>query len=467
MGVAELTLERTPSWALSLGRRAWIPAAILVFAFLAYYISASYLISPTDITRRPPPERYQHHLYLADAILHGTLDVNKVGFPSSEHDTITEGNAKYVPFPPGPSFLMLPFVAVFGTDFVKDITGIGPLHGLGEDPTQSYGAQIYFSFFIGAINVVLFWYLLGILKISNWTKALLVPFFAFGTVHFFTTTTGTAWHYAHTSAVLFLSLAIISMLRRAPPFVPAIFLGLAFLSREPTALAAPFFAYWYYRQNHDSLMDLIRKRAFLDKKVLVPVGLFAAGMLPFVLFWFWYNDTRFGGPLSTGYDVLYEHLYKPQNLYSFYRRTVPPETAHFGQFDPRNIPLHLYTLFIFPPDFRPDWDVFRPNAYGLSVLLTSPAFVYAAFVRRKDALVPACWIAVALICIPLFLHYSQGWVQFGYRFLLDFAPFLLILTAFGFDDHASPSARRLQVALVAISVLAGFWGRYWANYLGW
>ncbi len=436
MGVAELTLERTPSWALALGRRAWIPVAILLLALLAYYLSASYLISPTDIKRRPPPERYQHHLFLADAILHGTLDVNEVGFPGAEHDTITEGDSKYVPFPPGPTLLMLPFVAVLGTDFVKDITGVGPLHGLGEDASQGYGSQIYFSFFIGAVNVVLFWYLLGLLKISNWTKTLLVPFFAFGTVEFFTATTGTAWHYAHTSAVFFLLLAIISMLRRAPPFVPAIFLGLAFLSREPTALAAPFFAYWYFRQNHESLRDLLKWRALLDRKLLLQLGQFAAGMLPFVLFWFWYNTTRFGSPLDTGYDILYENLYKPQNLYSFYRRLVPPETKHFGQFDPRNIPLHLYTLFLFPPDYRPDWSVFRPNAYGLSVLITSPAFVYACFVRRKDALVPACWIAIALISVPLFLHYSQGWVQFGYRFLLDFAPFLLILTAFGLPRNS-------------------------------
>jgi hypothetical protein len=63
----------------------------------------------------------------------------------------------------------------------------------------------------------------------------------------------------------------------------------------------------------------------------------------------------------------------------------------------------------------------------------------------------------------LFMHYSQGWAQFGYRFLLDFAPFLLILTALGFDDNTSPAHRRIQVDLVAISILVGFWGTFWAN----
>jgi hypothetical protein len=29
------------------------------------------------------------------------------------------------------------------------------------------------------------------------------------------------------------------------------------------------------------------------------------------------------------------------------------------------------------------------------------------------------------------------------------------------------AARRWQVALLTLSVVAGFWGRYWANQLGW
>ncbi|HLE82158.1 MAG TPA: hypothetical protein VJA25_12800, partial [Dehalococcoidia bacterium] len=122
---------------------------------------------------------------------------------------------------------------------------------------------------------------------------------------------------------------------------------------------------------------------------------------------------------------------------------------------------------LMPPQFVPGWDIFRPSPYGMSVLLTSPAFIYAGFVKRKSWLKPSLWIAIAFVSLPLLLHYSQGWVQFGYRFLLDFAPFLLILTAFGFDDNDSPGARRLQVALVAVAIVAGFWGRHWANELGW
>ena len=458
MGAAELTMTKTSAWAISAGRRAWIPLAIFVFSFLAYYFSAAYLISPTHVEARPVVGRYQHYLYLADAMLHGTLDLNKVGYPSGTHDLVAcEQNAICAPFPPGPSFLLMPFVAIAGQDFVEDFTDVGPLHGLGQD-----ASQIIFTMIIGAINVTLLWYLLGLLRVGSWTRSVLPVFFAFGTVHFFTATTGTAWMFAHVTAVFYLLLAIIFMLRRAPPVVPTVLVGLAFLSREPTALAAPFFVYWYFRNNHDSLKALINGEALRTKATLVQFGQFFAGTLPFIVFWFWYNDVRFGGPL----DILYKYLYLPSNQYSFYRGAFP-NAGHFGLLDPRNIPLHLYTIFLMPPEYHPDLSVFRPNPYGLSVLVTSPAFVYAAFVKRKDPLVLASWVAIAAVSVPLFLHYSQGWVQFGYRFLLDFAPFLLILTAFGFDDHTSRSARVLQVSLVAVSVLAGFWGRYWATLYGW
>ena len=51
-----------------------------------------------------------------------------------------------------------------------------------------------------------------------------------------------------------------------------------------------------------------------------------------------------------------------------------------------------------------------------------------------------CVSAVVLIAWSTSLHFSQGWVQFGYRFSNDFAPFALVLVALG---HAVAGARRL------------------------
>lgn len=431
----------------SLIRNLIVATAIFSITFVAYYLSVN------EFFHRSPPNWYDHYDYLAKAILHGTLDVKSARLPEAERipdyfqDAVAVGEAKYLPFPPAPAVLLLPFVAVLG----MHVTFFG----------TNFTTEAFVSLLLGAANVVVFWYVLGQLKVSNTTKLIMAPFFAFGTVLFYSASTGTVWFFAHVAAVLFLLLAIASLLRGMNPLVTAFFLGCAFLSRQTTLLSAPFFLYWMLRQRHDTLSW----KSLLDRETLWQMGLFGAGLVPFGVFALWYNAVRFDGIFDTGYKAVYDAYGGVP--YSYYL-TQAGSHGRFGLFDLRNIPLHLHVLFVLPPDFTyPNLSVFQPSKYGMSVLLTSPLFIYAFLVRRKSALVPASWAAIGLISIPIFLHYSQGWVQYGYRFLLDFAPFLLVLTALGVDDHGSPAGRGWQVSLLTVSVVAGFWGRYWANQLGW
>jgi hypothetical protein len=63
------------------------------------------------------------------------------------------------------------------------------------------------------------------------------------------------------------------------------------------------------------------------------------------------------------------------------------------------------------------------------------------------------------------MHFSQGWVQFGYRFSNDFVPFALVLVTLGI---ARLGARNLLVvALVAASIIINAWGVFWGVKLGW
>ena len=407
-----------------------VPAIIFAVTALVYYLS-----------NREALDWYQHQVYLAVAITQGSLDLASVGMPDFYHDVVVDGTSTYLPYQPAPALLMVPFVAIWGSDF----------------------SQIHFSMVLGAINVVLFWYLLGLLNVSRTTKLLLVPFFAFGTVHFYAATTGTLWFYQHVAAVFFVLLAIIFLLRRTSPVVPALFLALAFLSRQSTILATPFFLYWMVRQHHPSVFS---RQALFGRQSLYQMGLFVGTLLVFVGLSLWYNDIRFGGPFDSGLDTLVNSYSAGGLRYSFYRNAFP-DAAHFGMLDVRNIPLHLYTIFLLPPEFHPDWSIFRPSPYGMSVLLTSPPFIFAALVKRSDPLKFASWMAIGLVSIPVITYFSQGWVQFGYRYLLDFMPFLLILTALGFEDHRSPTSTKIMILLVGISIVAGFWGRYWATELGW
>jgi hypothetical protein len=111
--------------------------------------------------------------------------------------------------------------------------------------------------------------------------------------------------------------------------------------------------------------------------------------------------------------------------------------------------------------------MFRPSEFGMSVLFTSSPLVFAAFARRRDPLRTACWLALILIPIPTLMYYSAGWVQYGYRYIMDYLPFLMILTAFGFEDNQSRTSFRIKVILIVLSIALGFWGRYWGTRLGW
>ncbi len=86
--------------------------------------------------------------------------------------------------------------------------------------------------------------------------------------------------------------------------------------------------------------------------------------------------------------------------------------------------------------FDPDCPYLVPDALGMSLLLTSPAWLLAIPAmrrRRGDPLVSGGIVAVGFIAVLDLMHFSQGWVQYGYRFSLDWAPFALPLVALGLD----------------------------------
>ena len=108
----------------------------------------------------------------------------------------------------------------------------------------------------------------------------------------------------------------------------------------------------------------------------------------------------------------------------------------------------------------------------MSVLLTSPAYLLAIAGPRplgRSRLVAGAILAVVLITLVNLMHFSQGWVQFGYRFSLDAAPFALILVAMGSGAPDRPPAPGLAVAsaLIVVSIAVNLWGVIWSRLLGW
>jgi hypothetical protein len=73
-------------------------------------------------------------------------------------------------------------------------------------------------------------------------------------------------------------------------------------------------------------------------------------------------------------------------------------------------------------------------------------------------------LAIVTVSVVNLMHFSQGWVQFGYRFSNDFAPFAVVLVALG---TARIGVGAISLGLVGLSVAVNAWGVYWGVTLGW
>jgi hypothetical protein len=99
--------------------------------------------------------------------------------------------------------------------------------------------------------------------------------------------------------------------------------------------------------------------------------------------------------------------------------------------------------------------------------LTSPGYLLSvpALMRWwRRRLVAGAATAIIAIAVVDLMHFSQGWVQFGYRFSNDFAPFAMILVALGI---ARLGIGWVSLILVSLSVAVNAWGVYWGVALGW
>src|SRR3989344_7425025 len=78
-------------------------AEIFVFliTFIVYFIFSN-----------QKPAIYNHHVYIADAFLHGTFEVNNS--PSWHNDVAIVNENKYGIYGPAPAILLMPLVLLFG-----------------------------------------------------------------------------------------------------------------------------------------------------------------------------------------------------------------------------------------------------------------------------------------------------------------------------------------------------------------
>jgi hypothetical protein len=120
---------------------------------------------------------------------------------------------------------------------------------------------------------------------------------------------------------------------------------------------------------------------------------------------------------------------------------------------PENVKLAFFQL----PNRIDHFPFFGPSPYGMSMLLVSPALLTSLWAGFRDRTAGLLWAATAFVAVPVFLYYGGGYVQYGFRYSLDFTPFLVALMAIGSRRWIGWPERFLVLASIA-SVLVGI---YW------
>jgi hypothetical protein len=368
---------------------------------------------------------YHYFVPLADALLHGRLYILEK--PPWLNELIPINGKFYVIYPPMPAILLLPQVAI---------------SGLNANQTLA-------SVFWGSLNVSLFYLLMRRLTDNTKLQIWLTLLLGFGTIHWYLACIGKAWYFAQIASFLFLTLAIYETFTKRRPFLIGLLIGASFWCRLPTILSLPFFLImlsekWLRRSSNSS---------FLEEINLTPLLKLGLGVSIFVILNFAYNYIRFGTPFDIAYSI---------------QAKAEPWLYPKGLFSISYIPRHLWIFFLKPPVFTSKSPFVVPSLTGMSILITTPTFIYSIFAGRNK-LALACWSAIIPIALLEFTHGGVGWIQFGYRFAMDFYPFLLILTALGMKSTLGTDSNltREHKLVICISILVNLWGVLWINKFGW
>jgi hypothetical protein len=356
-------------------------------------------------------------------------DVKK-GCDGKQHKRCDE-TVYYMSFPPFPSVAILPFVLLWHYDF----------------------NDVIFTVLLGALNLALLFLLLEALRRRGWSarptreNVWLALLFTFGTVHYFSAVRGEVWFTALILGVTLHLGYIWCALDARRPFWAGVFLAAGLATRTPIAFAFVFFALQLLfpggRWSGAPFVEKVKKGLLFAAPILAVGGALM-----------WFNHARFENPFVFGHEYLLEGTrasIREHGLFSF----------HFLN---GNLSAALVNL----PRFTTSPPFAQITRHGLSLLATTPFFLYLLWPRREgwsDAdrwRHKVLWIAVAFTAIPSLFYQNTGWAQFGYRFGLDWLPYFLVLLAMS----RRPLTRGQKVLIgvcIAINLFGAItFGRYGA-----
>lgn len=363
---------------------------IFIISFLVYFSVG------TKWTFRVPLD-LDHFNPLASAFLQGRLDIPQ---PATTNDLSYYQGRWYPYWGLLPALLLIPAQLLIGR-FV-------PL--------------FYLNILVGSLNVVIIYLFLKRLQkeflpqLSNLGVFLVTILFAFGTTHFYLSVNCGVWHVAQIVSFLPTSLGIYFIFKKKRQlrdyFIASFLISLSFFGRLSMIflLIIPLWlALTEEKMRRKNLAAIIGPASF------------------FLILFCFYNYLRFKNPLETGYTYV---IYHPHFL---------PAIKKHGLYSLAHWQKNLWFMILEIPKLI--WQngfKLRFNLEGSSIFFLTPPLLTIFLAKPLSPYLKSLWLALILILIPILSIYTTGWIQFGYRFSLDFMIPLLLLSVFGIKGKMNP-----------------------------
>ena len=372
------------------------------------YACAALVYVVTLWTRMRGPSDNVHFVSLAESYLHGQLSV--LGDrPPGNNDWASFGGRWYVVFPPFPALVILPAVAIW--------------HAAVWD-------RLYWALFAGLGPALLYVLLRHLREHAQSGRRpredlALTVLFAFGSIYYCASVQGTVWYAAHVVACPLLALYVLFSVDARRPILAGCVLGLAWATRPTTLLLAPFFAIEALASARAVAAPLVGSSRpvwrFLQgvniPRAVRTCALFALPLIIIVAISCWLNWLRFGDPFEVGYRYL--------------RIRWAARIEKWGLFNYHYVSKNLAVFLAALPWLSNAAPYVRVSRHGLALWVTTPSYLGVLWPKRVNPRIVGLSIAALCVAVMNLSYQNSGWIQFGYRFSLDYSVLLIALLALG------------------------------------
>ncbi|MGA3266137.1 MAG: hypothetical protein ABSE16_04865 [Verrucomicrobiota bacterium] len=353
----------------------------------------------------------QQFAFLAQSFLHGNL-----GFPERPGawaDTSLYNGMHYWPLGPFPAVFLMPF------EWIVAATG-------------GFFRQGFIQPFLVLGLLALIYRLARRSAYDREDSAYLAFGFAFASAFLGVALWPWSWQFAQLLCCVLLFAAVAEMIGKRRPWLLGIYFALILATRVTAALGV----LWCVGEFLFAA-DSWRKKLASLAGLLVPCLISLAFLL-------WYNEARFDNPFDQGYQ---EQLVAPWAA----------ATRAQGILSLRHLPCNLYYLMLAGPvPIQQDnastvlgFPYFIANPWGMSIFITSPCLLWMIGLAYRDLTSRLLWAVSGIIAVPLLLYYAVGAQQFGYRYSLDFLPFLYYLLLRNRQMQRGPLTPGFKFLLIA------------------